>query len=305
MIERSKKSTPNKPTDKSGPRPYSVRQPAELMTFLLEAMKGKSRTSIKGLLAHQMVTVNGRVVKQFNHQLATGDKVAIGKTEAVAVKDKSQLEVLFEDAHVIVINKPSGLLTIATDDEKQQTAYRMVSDHLKQRDNKARVFVLHRLDRDTSGVMMFAKSQEVQNKMQANWGEEVVNRQYSAVVEGRMKAKEGVLDNLLVEASSGVVFVSKQAGSGKRAITRFTLAASNMAYSLLNLTLETGRKNQIRVQLAHIGFPVCGDKKYGAKTNPLKRLALHAGLLVFKHPVTGEEMKFTSPVPVKFKSLAK
>lgn len=290
------------------PKPYTVAQACELMAFLLDTFKGKSRTSVKSMLSHDMVAVNGKTVKQYNHALCKGDKVTIGKAEAgtkIATAVQSLLEVLFEDEHLIVINKPSGLLTIATEGEKQETAYRLVSDHLKKRDPRARVFVLHRLDRDTSGVMMFAKSQEVQAKMQANWDDEVVNRQYSAVVEGRMKAKEGVLDNLLVEASSGMVFVSKQAGSGKRAITRFQLVHSNMAYSLLSLTLETGRKNQIRVQLAHIGFPVCGDKKYGAKTNPLKRLALHAGTLVFKHPVTGQEMSFKSPVPVKFKSVVK
>lgn len=252
-----------------------------------------------------MVCVNGHAVKQFNHLLRPGDKVTIGRHAESKAKAKLPLEVLFEDDYLIVINKPSGLLTIATDDEKQETAYRLVSDYLKSRSAKARVFVLHRLDRDTSGVMMFAKNQEIQSKMQQNWDEEVVNRQYQAVVEGRLRNPEGILNDWLVENKNGLVHVSHKPGVGKQAITKFQSVKANAEYSLLSLTLETGRKNQIRVQLAHIGYPVAGDKKYGAKTSPLKRLALHACTLVFKHPVTGKEMSFKTPTPARFLSLFK
>lgn len=293
------------PLRHTGPKPYVVSKPAELLTFLLEALKGQSRTSVKSILAHQMVSVNGKTVKQFNHALKGGDKITIGKAETEKAKEKLPLDILFEDPHLVVIDKPSGLLTIATEGEKTQTAYRMVGDYLKSSNPKAKVFVLHRLDRDTSGVMMFAKSQEVQAKLQQNWDDDVIDRQYQAVVEGKLKAAEGVLDNFLVENKNGMVQVTRQTGLGKRAITKFKLLKSSTDYSLLNLTLATGRKNQIRVQLSHIGYPVAGDKKYGSRTNPLKRLALHAGLLAFVHPITGAQMSFRSPMPTKFNSLFK
>ncbi|MFT3737166.1 MAG: pseudouridine synthase [Breznakibacter sp.] len=227
-----------------GPKPYLVRQSLELLPFLLETFKGKSRTSIKAMLSHQMVTVNGRAVKQFNHQLKPGDKVFVGHRGENSVKARMPLEILFEDDYLIVIHKPSGLLTIATDDEKQETAYRMVSNYLKSCHPNSRVFILHRLDRDTSGIMMFAKSQEIQAKMQQNWDEEVVDRQYVAVVEGTLRVAEGVIDNWLEEGKTGMVHVSRVTGKGKRAITHFKRLKSNPSYSLLSLTLETGRKTR-------------------------------------------------------------
>lgn len=289
---------------KSVPR-FTVKTPAELMTFLLSVMPGKSRNNIKSLLTNKVVHVNGKQISQYNHQLKEGDKVTIGfENEPTAVIDNN-LKVLFEDQSLIVIDKPSGLLSIATDDEKQDTAYRRVSEYAKQVNEKAKIFVLHRLDRDTSGVMMFAKNQEVQTKMQSNWDETVTDRQYLALIEGHINPPQGVLLSHLVEGPTGIVHVSTNPQIGQEAITHYSTVKSNDAYSLLELKLDTGRKNQIRVQLKDAGVIIVGDKKYGSKTNPLGRLGLHAHKLAFIHPVTGKEMVFLSPLPRRMSLVVK
>lgn len=284
---------------------FKVTRPAELMQFLITTMPDKSRNTIKSYLAHKMVMVNGRLISQFNHQLTPGDTLTIGKHDVKQVNQKEDIKVLFEDEHLIVIDKPSGLLSIATDSEKHDTAYRRVSEHVKKANAANRIYILHRLDRDTSGVMMFAKSTKIQTLMQSNWDEGVTKRQYQALVEGRVKAREGTLTHWLVEGKTGIVHVSPVVGRGQKAITHFELINSSLAYSLLNLTLETGRKNQIRVQLSDWGFPIAGDKKYGAQTNPIKRMALHAGNISFIHPITNQEMTFKSTMPSRFSSAIK
>ncbi|PZX20334.1 23S rRNA pseudouridine1911/1915/1917 synthase [Breznakibacter xylanolyticus] len=289
---------------KSIPR-FTVKAPAELMTFLLSVMPGKSRNNIKSLLTNKIVHVNGKPVSQYNHPLNAGDRVVVGfENEPQAIIDNN-LKVLYEDRHIIVIDKPSGLLSIATDDEKQDTAYRRVSEYAKQQNEKAKIFILHRLDRDTSGVMMFAKSQEVQTKMQSNWDEVVTDRQYQALVEGHIFPSEGMLMHHLVEGPTGIVHVSNNPELGQEAITHYKTLKQNKQYSLLELKLDTGRKNQIRVQLKEAGVLIVGDKKYGSKANPIGRLGLHAHRLAFIHPVLGKEMVFNSPLPRKMALAAK
>lgn len=268
-------------------------------------MPDKSRNTVKSFLSHKMVLVNGKIITQFNHPLVIGDILTIGKHDAQLVKQDQDIKILFEDDHLIVIDKPAGLLTIATENEKHDTAYRRMSDHVKKANPSNRIFILHRLDRDTSGVMMFAKNAKIQSVLQSNWDEGVTKRQYQALVEGRIKNREGTLTSWLVEGKTGIVHVSPQPNKGQKAITHYQLINSSTTYSLLNLTLETGRKNQIRVQLSDWGFPIAGDKKYGAQTNPIKRMALHAGDLSFIHPVTQQEMTFKSIMPSRFATALK
>lgn len=210
-----------------------------------------------------------------------------------------EVKILYEDDYLIAINKPSGLLSVATDREKDTTAYRLVKDYLAYGNRRAHLFVLHRLDRDTSGILIFAKDKGTQEAMQSRWSEVVTERGYMAIVEGHPEKSQDELRSFISENRAMVVYQSRE-DKGKLAVTRYRIAKYNDEYSLLKINILTGRKNQIRVQLSSIGHPIAGDKKYGAKSNPIGRLALHADRLSFTHPVTGETIKLRTPLPGRF-----
>ena len=214
------------------------------------------------------------------------------------------LHIVWEDDDLIVVNKKNGLLSVSSDRVKERTAYHLLSDYVKKNDPRSKIFVLHRLDRDTSGLMMFAKNQRVQKALQSNWNSAITERTYVAVVEGRPEKDSDLIVSNLIENTKMQVYVTAE-GEGKEAITRYRVLHSNGHYSLLELDLETGRKNQIRVQMESIGHPIAGDYKYGAETDPAGRLMLHARRLYFIHPETGEEMRFETRIPDAFVSLAK
>jgi RluA family pseudouridine synthase len=209
------------------------------------------------------------------------------------------LLLLYEDRDLLVVDKPAGLLSIAAGAEREKTAYRILAEYLRKKGEKRRPGVVHRLDRDTSGLMVFAKSGAVKKKFMENWGSTITKRQYIALAEGEFPRQEeggtdeGIIDEPLGEDGRGRVIVK---AGGKRALTRWKLLARGKSFSLLSLELKTGRRNQIRAHLFFLGHPIAGDKKYGAKTNPLGRLALHAETLSFYHPFDGRLMEFTSPM---------
>jgi 23S rRNA pseudouridine1911/1915/1917 synthase len=209
------------------------------------------------------------------------------------------VELLYEDRDILVVYKPAGLLSVAAEGEKEHTLYWILSEYLRKKGEKRRAAAVHRLDRDTSGVMVFSKSGLVKKKFMGLWNELVLKRRYIALTEGVMASPDGVIDAPLGEDRGGRVIIDK---NGKKALTRWILRESGSAYSLLELELETGRRNQIRVHLSHIGHPVAGDRKYGAKTDPLGRLCLHADCLVFKHPLGGKIMEFERAEPKEFRA---
>ena len=272
-------------------RRVSVQEANTLLPFLLELLKEQSRTSVKALLAHGHIAVNGNVTSQFNTPLVPGDEVLISSKRGNISFNNPLLNIIWEDDDLIVINKKEGLL-----------AYHLLSNYVKKIDPRNKIFVLHRLDRDTSGLMMFAKNQQVQKALQSDWNSAITRRTYVAVVEGRPAKDSDLLVSNLVENKQMQVYVTN-AGDGKQAITRYRLLRSNEAYSLLELELETGRKNQIRAQMQSIGHSIAGDYKYGAETDPTGRLMLHAQRLYFIHPATGKEMRFETRIPDKFISL--
>ncbi|GHV77288.1 hypothetical protein AGMMS49942_21090 [Spirochaetia bacterium] len=213
------------------------------------------------------------------------------------------LVLLYEDRDLLVVDKPAGLLSIAAGAEREKTAYRILAEYLRKKGEKRRPAVVHRLDRETSGVMIFAKSDAVKRKLMDHWDEAVLERRYLALVEGAFIEAEGTIDAPLGEDRRGrVVVVSggQQAPFSQNAVTHWKLLKSNGRLSLLSLELETGRRNQIRAHLAHSGHPVVGDKKYGAKTDPLKRLCLHAERIVFHHPHDGRVLEFEVKAPAGF-----
>jgi 23S rRNA pseudouridine1911/1915/1917 synthase len=301
-----KKFTYNK-SGRSGeqhrPTRLLVSEPTELMKFLMDKMPAKGRNNIKSLLTHRQVMVGNKVVTQYNHPLQSGQEVIINWS---LVRDQAHikgLKVIYEDSELIVINKPAGLLSIASDKEKQNTAYHQLTDYVRRNDPNNRIFIVHRLDRDTSGIMLFAKNEEIKHSLQDAWKELVADRAYVAVVEGRVTKKVDTVKSWLLETKTKMMYSGSKPGDGLEAITHYKMLQANDNYSLLEIRLETGRKNQIRVHMKDIGHSIIGDKKYGSITNPIGRLGLHAHILAFHHPVTGDIMRFETEVPKTFTRL--
>ena len=281
---------------------YKVTKECELLEFLLETFKSQSRNSVKSLLSSHRVSVDGAPVSQFNFKLYPEDTIIISNSP-IKKKTRSKLPIIYEDDDLIVINKPSGLLSIASDNEKSSTAYRMLSDYVQQKDKHNRVFVVHRLDEDTSGVFMIAKNVQIQQALQEHWNDIVKKRGYYAIVEGIMEKKSDTIKSYLKKNSQNLMYSSKKAGDGQLAITHYRVIKENKKYSLLDVNIDTGRKNQIRVHLGERGHYIIGDDKYGKPANPIKRLGLHAYELDFIHPFTGKLVKFTAPMPKEFSLL--
>lgn len=274
-----------------------VIEPAELMKFLQAKLPNKSRNDIKSLLGHRQISIDNEVITQFNHPLLVGQKVVVNWGKVLIEKQPDGLNIVFEDPYIIIIEKEAGLLSIATETEKEQTAYSILSNHVKNRDPKNKIFVLHRLDRETSGVMMFAKSDKVQKLLQEAWKEVVLERTYIVVVEGAVTKEQGTITSWLTESKAFIMYSSRTPNDGQKAVTHYRVLKKNKHYSLLEVKLETGRKNQIRVHMKEIGHSVIGDKKYGATKHPIGRLGLHAQVLAFKHPMTGEVVRYESQIP--------
>jgi len=280
-----------------------VTAPSTLLPFLIENLKKMSRDNVKSLLRNKQVTVNDQPVTQFNHELHPKDKIGIiGEklTDNILLRN---MKIVFEDEHIIVIDKNAGLLSMASDNEKYLTAYNILSNYVKLQRPTNKIFIVHRLDRDTSGLMMFARSEKVQSKLQRDWQNNVTARMYTALVEGEVTEPEGTIKSYIFESKALMMHSSQNPAKGDLAITLFTTLKSNKDYSLLSVTLKTGKKNQIRLHMQEMGHSIAGDKKYGATGNPIGRLGLHASVLAFIHPVTGKELRFESKVPAKFRRL--
>lgn len=299
MNRKDKKPYKKAPDNRRGVI-FQVTENAGLMEFLMAKMPGRSRSKIKFLLGNKQVLVDGQAISQFNHPLVPGQIIEISKGRVQPEKKSNEFTIVFEDDHLIVIEKQSGLLSIATDKEKRATAYSLLSDHVKKQNIDNKIFVVHRLDRETSGLMLFAKREEVKRQLQDSWNDTIIERSYIAVVEGTVEKPEGVITSYLVEGKTFKVHSSQDPKRGKKAVTNYKLLKKNKGYSLLKVNLETGRKNQIRVHLQDIGHCIVGDKKYGASGSPLKRLGLHAQQLSFIHPTSGEKLDFETKIPNVF-----
>lgn len=277
-----------------------VTEPVELMKFLILQLPKKSRDNIKSLLANRQVFVDGKAIRQFNHPLVPGQEVQIRWNRIPEEKRYRGITIIFEDDDLIVIDKHAGMLSIATDNKLEETAYNMLSKHVKSRNRESKIFVVHRLDRETSGLMMFAKSEQVQHILQKNWSDIVTERSYIAIVEGVPDKTEGTITSYLRESKTLIVYSSQNPKDGEKAVTHYQMMRMNKEYAMLKVSLETGKKNQVRVHMQDIGHPVTGDKKYGSRISPIGRLGLHAWILAFKHPVNNELLRFETPIPRKF-----
>lgn len=216
---------------------------------------------------------------------------------------KDRLDIIYEDKEIIVVNKPTHLLTIGTEDEKFNTLYYKVSEYVKKKHKSNKIFIVHRLDKDTSGIVLFAKTQEIKDALQDDWNNLCKTREYTAVVEGKVE-KSGRIEQYLKETKTLLTYVSKNK-DGKLAITNYEPIKTSKAYSVVKINIETGRKNQIRVAMNSINHPIVGDKKYGSTKNPVRRVCLHASLLEVKHPFKNYTFKFEAKLPKEFKQFLK
>lgn len=284
----------------------TVTEPCELMEFLLKNITDKSRNNIKSLLTHKEVLVGNSVVSKYNYMLKKGQVVTVSRASSRVPQKAQLLDILFEDSDMIVINKPAGLLSIAVDtsrDRKDVTAYHLLMEYVREANPRNRVHIVHRLDRDTSGLLIIAKNENMKMALQENWDKLITTRGYLALVEGKPKKQQDRIVSWLLETKTHVMYSSGGKGDGLEAITNYTVLRQSENYSLLDIRLETGRKNQIRVHMKDIGNPIVGDKKYGAEGNPIKRLGLHCNKLVLTHPFTQESITFEAPLPPKFNAL--
>jgi len=284
--------------NQSNGQQYPVEVSSLLLPFLLKVID-RGRNHTKNILARGQILVDGQVVTAYNYQLKPNQEVTVLK-QAPQSNKLTGLTIVHEDQDLLIINKSEGLLTIATGKDQQQTAYRELTRYVRQQNPKNRVFIVHRLDRDTSGLLVFAKNEATKLKLQDNWKDAVEERTYFALVEGKVKNAQGTLTSWLKETKTHQMYVSKTSTDAKEAILHYKRIQTNGKFTLLEVKLDTGRKNQIRVQLTDMGHPVVGDKKYRAQTNILGRLGLHAKVLAFTHPTTNEKLHFEADVPTAF-----
>lgn len=275
---------------------YVVQESMALMDFLLK-QTSKKRNDIKNLLKYQNVYVDGHIETYYAYDLQKGQIVEIQNK-----KNDTSLDIIYEDKEIIVINKPCGLLSEKTENENQKTAYYMVKQYLFKK--KENIYMVHRLDQYTSGILMFVKNKKLYDLLIHDWNHYVKTRGYIAIVEGQIKKPKGTIESYLAESKTQVVYITSKE-KGKKAITHYKKIQTNKKYTMLEIYLDTGRKNQIRVHLSSLHHPIVGDQKYGSTTNPIKRLALHAHEFMFIHPITHKEMRFVSKTPDSFHKLFK
>lgn len=277
-------------------------QPIPLLEFLRSNLPQLSRTAVKALLKYDQIRLEGTVTNQFDIPVAPGQTISINFSRPWQTLSNPRLRIIYEDDDIIVVNKGYGLLSVGTDNKKEGTAYSILRDYLKRLNPANKLFIVHRLDQHTSGLMLFAKNIKAKEAMQHNWNNMVLDRRYAAIVEGCPEPAEGVRRSRLLENAQHLMY-STDDPKGLEAVTRYKVLKSRNGYSLVDVSLDTGRKNQIRVHMHDMGTPIAGDRRYGAKTSPIHRLALHARTLRFVHPMTHKDMNFSIPLPASFNSL--
>ena len=306
---------------------FKVAHEGALLQYLFEILPGQSRTGVKNLLSKGQVLVNGEGQTAFDLPLKKGDTITIlpkGISIARAVKSdakdevlKAGVKILFEDENYIVVDKPSGMLTVATGKEKKTlyallNAYIKVNARMQRKEDliagrtpdrsTAKIWIVHRLDKGTSGALVFAKNERAKDILQSRWKDLVAERKYVAWLEGKLEKESGAIQTWLVENPKSLKMNSfdTEVKDGQLAITHYRVLSYSRRYTQVEFSLETGRKNQIRVHAASLGHPVAGDDKYGAETDPIKRLALHAATLVFRNPFSNKMVRCSSPLPESF-----
>ena len=282
---------------------YVVNSEAPLLEWLLANLKG-SKSKIKSTLQGRGIKVDGKTVTQFDFPLKAGMKISVSKSKRNDFFKSRYVKIVYEDRYLIVVEKAVGILSMAAG-HSSLNVKRVLDDYLRKSGQKCSAHVVHRLDRDTSGLLVYAKDIETEQILEHNWHEIVYDRRYIAVVSGEMEEDEGTISSWLKDNAAYITYSSPVDNGGKYAVTHFRVLDRTTEYSLVEYKLETGRKNQIRVHSADMGHPVCGDVKYGNGDDPIHRLCLHAYVLCFWHPITHERMEFETLIPTSFRHLFK
>lgn len=274
-----------------------------LLEYLLANLPG-SRNKIKDILQGRGIKVNGKIVTQFDYPLMPGNRVSVSLSKKNDTFKSRYVTIVYEDQWLVVVEKKQGILSMAAG-HSSLNVKTVLDDYFKKTRQRCTAHVVHRLDRDTSGLMIYAKSIEVERELERDWHGTVYDRRYVAVVSGEMEENEGTIANWLKDNKAYVTYSSPVDNGGKYAVTHFHTLDRTTEHSLVEFQLETGRKNQIRVHTSDMGHPICGDPKYGNGDDPLHRLCLHAYVLCFYHPITHQPMEFFTPIPPAFRSLFK
>ena len=282
---------------------YKVRDNAPLLEWLL-ANLSESKSKVKATLQNRGIKVNSKCVTQFDYPLRAGDKVSVSKSKKNDLFRSRYVKIVYEDRFLVVIEKNIGILSMAAG-HSALNVKAVLDDYFHKSRQKCTAHVVHRLDRDTSGLMIYAKDMQTEQLLERDWHNIVYDRRYVAVVSGEMENDEGTIANWLKDNKAYVTYSSPVDNGGKYAVTHFHVLDRTVRHSLVEYRLETGRKNQIRVHSADMGHPVCGDVKYGNGDDPLHRLCLHAYVLCFYHPGTHQRMEFETPIPMNFRHLFK
>ena len=278
---------------------FKVVGDAVLIDFLMEKMHGISRNRAKALISNRLVLVNNTITTHPLAELKAGQVVQIDRSKRKMSFHSNELDIVYEDPYLLIIDKHPGLLSMSNN-SRQQTVQTVLNRYLEKGGGRNTSHLVHRLDRDTSGLMVYAKDVQTQQSLINGWQQLVTDRRYIALVEGELENKRGRVQSWLTEDKRFITHSSPVDNGGKYAVTHYEVVSSSNGYSLVECELETGRKNQIRVHMADLGHPVVGDRKYGSGNDPMRRLGLHAYMLCFVHPVTGKHMRFETPVPVLF-----
>lgn len=277
-----------------------------LMQFIARMMPDPPRTDIKKWLKFGHITVDGNVMKRHDDPVAPGAEVALNITRPWPMFSHPRIKLVYEDDDVMVIEKGYGVLSVATNsNKKEETAYDIMRAYVKNVNPANKLWVVHRLDRHTTGLMMFAKSERAYEVLRHNWNNVILERLYVALLEGDLQPDTGFVKSRLAENSRFVVYSTERPGEGRLAVTHWEVLKRGRGYTLAHFSLDTGRKNQIRVHAADLGHPIAGDNKYGAATNPIGRLALHARTLRFAHPITKKDMNFHTSIPREFSAVVR
>lgn len=282
---------------------YTVDEDMPLMEFLTKVMTGASRTKVKEVLTQRMVYVDNKITTQYNHPLKKGQLVQIIKRRNIYELRNPFVSVVYEDMFLIVVEKQVGIVTTEPRGSRMNSVKKILNEYVKHKSPSFSVHTVHRLDRETSGLLLFAKNREVQQALIDNWHDYVSDRRYAAVVEGQVEKNADTIISWLTEGRNFTMESSPVDNGGQQAVTNYRVKKRNERYTLMDLKLDTGRKNQIRVHMKDIGHPVVGDTKYGAATDPVGRVLLHAYKLEFTHPMTHEHLKLEIPLPPEFEKL--
>lgn len=279
---------------------FIVKENTTLMEFLMLSFAGKSRNAIKSLLGSSLILVDGKLISQFNHPMKVGQVMTVLAEKVAPERPMVGLKIIHEDDLMIIVNKHSGLLTNSSSKERVKTAYAMINSHVQKTNATSRVFVVNKLDRETSGIIIFAKDEKTQKFLIEDWEKSIPEQVYIALVEGEVRKEQDTLTSYMKQSKALIVHSSQNETYGEKAITNYEVFRRKKGSTLLKINIETKVKNQIRVHMQEMKHPIVGDKKYGAKTNAIGRMALHLKTVQITHPGTKKKITFDTEIPTKF-----